>query len=125
MPPRKTILCVDDDSVSRLLVKRFLEQYDNINNAEASSGHECLDFISRNKVDLILLDYQLGDTDGLNVCKQIPSKSMNPDVPVIICSIVDSEDISKYCDSKNVVKIIQKPYAFDMLQQSLDEILVN
>ena len=123
MSPRKTILCVDDDRVSRLVIKSFLEQDGSYNSVEAKSGYECLDYISQNNVDLILLDYHLGDMDGLSVCREIPAKSVNPNVPVIICSVVDKEDIQNCCNSQNVVEIIQKPYAFDKLQHSLREIL--
>jgi DNA-binding response OmpR family regulator len=52
------------------------------------TGEDALTQISRQKPDLILLDINLPDIDGYNICKRIRS---NSDIPIIMISARDSE----------------------------------
>jgi len=122
MDSKKTILCVDDDEIARSIICKFIEIAGDYNSAEASSGKECLDYLSKNKVDLIILDYRLGDSDGLNISKIIPSKSLNPDVPIIISSVVDSYEIRRSIGCSNIVKVVQKPYDLASFAQDIEEL---
>jgi two-component system, chemotaxis family, chemotaxis protein CheY len=122
MGSKKTILCVDDDEIARSIICKFVDITGQYNSAEASSGKECLDFVSKNKVDLIILDYRLGDSDGLNISRIIPSKSLNPDVPIIISSVVDSYEIRTSRGCPNIVKVVQKPYDLASFKQDIDEL---
>ena len=122
MTSKKTILCVDDDEIARSIMCKFVEITGLYNSAQASSGKECLDFVSKNKVDLIILDYRLGDSDGLNISRIIPSKSLNPDVPIIISSVVDSYEIRKDHSCPNIVKVVQKPYDLASFKHDIEEL---
>ena len=119
---RKTILCVDDDAIARSIICKFVDIIGIYESAEASSGQECLDFVSKNQVDLIILDYQLGDSDGLSISRIIPSKSLNPNVPIIISSVVDSYEIRTSRGCPNIVKVVQKPYDLLSFKQDVEEI---
>jgi len=122
MDSKKTILCVDDDEIARSIIGKFVEISGDFNSAEAGSGMECLDYLSKNKVDLIILDYRLGDSDGLNISKIIPFKSLNPDVPIIISSVVDSYEIRRSKDCPNIVKVVQKPYDLESFKHDIEEV---
>jgi len=122
MESRKTILCVDDDAIARSIICKFVDITGMYNSAEAANGKECLDFVSKNKVDLIILDYRLGDSDGLNISRIIPSKSLNPDVPIIISSVVDSYEIKKSRGCSNIIKVVQKPYDLASFKQDIEEL---
>ncbi|GBE00009.1 non-motile and phage-resistance protein [bacterium BMS3Abin07] len=67
---RPRILCVDDDPDLRSLTLGILslEGYEVI---EASSGNECLRITKKEHPDLILLDVNLPDINGFDVCSQI------------------------------------------------------
>ena len=119
---KKTILCVDDDAIARTIISKFVSVTCEHECVEASTGMECLDYISKHHVDLIILDYRLGDSDGLNISRIIPSKSINPEVPIILFSVVDSEDLEIYRDCTNVVKIVQKPYELESFKRDLHDI---
>lgn len=122
MSSKKTILCVDDDEIARTIICKFVDITGVYTSAEAKSGQECLDFVSKNKVDLIILDYRLGDSDGLNISRIIPSKSLNPDVPIIISSVVDSYEIKKSHGCPNIVKVVQKPYDLASFKWDIEEL---
>ena len=125
MESQKTILCVDDDDIARFLLTKFVENIGGYGIAEATSGQECLDYISRHKVDLIILDYNLGDINGIDVCSELSEKSVNPEVKVIISSVLDSDEIIPESGCKNISKIVQKPYTLDELDHDVKQILEN
>jgi two-component system, OmpR family, response regulator len=79
-PPR--ILIVDDDPALRRMVVDYLE--DNLLKGVSASGRRDMEsHFARAEPDLVILDLHLGDEEGLDLLKEIRSRS---DVPVIIAS---------------------------------------
>lgn len=77
----KTILVVDDDSVSRRLIRDILDtrQYEIV---EACDGKEALERIAAKPPDLVLLDLQMPVLDGYAVLRQLRSDPRFPALPV-------------------------------------------
>ncbi|MBU6122042.1 sensor histidine kinase [Hymenobacter siberiensis] len=66
----KRILLIDDNPEDRMLYRRFLGQnagFQRIEIIEASSGAEGLEQFQLQQPDCVLLDYNLPDTDGLDL----------------------------------------------------------
>jgi len=85
----------------------------------AKSGEECIKLCldakrSGRKIDLILLDYRLGDTTGYHVAHKI--KELN-DVKIIMITAfhVDHDITRELEDNELVVDIVQKPIDIDLL----------
>jgi DNA-binding NtrC family response regulator len=76
------ILVVDDDAhIRQALVDRFAaRKFDVI---PAASGKEAVAKISRERPDVVLLDLQLPDGDGLWVLKQLREEQIDATVVVI------------------------------------------
>ena len=55
MPDKQRILVIDDDAITRLLVREVLETND-FETIDAENGQQGLDLIARMKPDLVLLD---------------------------------------------------------------------
>ncbi|MCC5924161.1 MAG: response regulator transcription factor [Crocinitomicaceae bacterium] len=66
----KKILVIDDEEEIRELLLYNLKK-ENFEVFEGSSGAEALSFLSKNHVDLILLDIMMPDMDGIEVCEKI------------------------------------------------------
>lgn len=73
------ILVVDDDKNIVSMITDFL----NIHNMEAIpayNGSSALKALNVNEIDLIILDVNLGDSNGFDICKEI---RMNSTIPII------------------------------------------
>ena len=120
---KKTILFVDDDSISRHLIKGFLRDEENYIVKTVASAQECLNFIENNDVDLIISDVEMDDLDGIEMSKILLSKDKTSNVPIILSSIRDQLDVvRKSRDYDNVKKVTQKPYDRNVLLSDVKEI---
>tara|TARA_B100001059_G_C17793883_1_gene561838 strand:+ start:178 stop:843 length:666 start_codon:yes stop_codon:yes gene_type:complete len=89
----KSILIVDDDEDIRNLLSYNLEK-SGFNVDIACNGKECLLKLKSKKPNLILLDVMMPEMDGLEVCEQIKSESINSDI--LICFLTArGEDYSQ------------------------------
>ena len=93
----------------------------------AKTGEECIKKYldakqSGRKIDLIVLDYRLGDTNGYHVAHKI--KELN-DVKIIMITAfhVDHDITRELEDNELVVDIIQKPIAIDSLNAKVTQCL--
>lgn len=85
---RARILIVDDDKELSFIIKRMLENY----SYNVSVTHSCDDafaMLTENSFDLVLLDVNLPDGTGFDVCRELRQAC---DVPVIFASARTDED---------------------------------
>jgi len=78
----KNILVVDDSIVARKVISALLQKHF-FKVTQACSGDEALSIIRHGRPDLIMLDVNLGDMNGFEVCRCIKESSKTQDVPVI------------------------------------------
>lgn len=111
----RKILVIDDDNDMCLLLNRFLTR-NGYGVAATNSGASALEWLKKNKPDLILCDYRLDDMNGITLLPKI--KELHAAAPVII--------ITGYSDVKDAVEVM-KTGAYDYVTKPLlpDEILVT
>ncbi len=109
----KKILIIDDEINIGLLLSKFLTRNSFIVET-ATNGNSAMEYLSKDKFDLVLCDYRLEDTDGRQMLIKI--KESYPRTGVII--------ITGYSDIKLAVELI-KLGAYDYITKPLypDEIL--
>jgi len=84
----REILIIDDDTDLSFIISEMLESY-GFSVTTAGSGEEAFSLLSNNNYHLILLDINLPDTTGLELCKELRKVSQ---VPVIFASARTSEN---------------------------------
>jgi two-component system, NtrC family, response regulator HydG len=111
----KRLLVIDDDIDICTLLSRFLSR-NGFDVFTAHRGATALEIIKKDKIDIVLCDFRLGDMDGMEMLVKI--KEINPKTIVII--------ITGYSDIKMAVNVI-KAGAYDYVTKPLlpDEILLT
>ena len=119
MNKKVRILIVDDHSAIRLAVKFILNTagYDEI--FEAEDGLTAISAIGKNHFDLIIIDLNLPNIDGLNVIKRI--KTSSPESRILVFSSMISDVYLMRCYSAGANGFMKK----DDDIESLPEIITN
>lgn len=86
----KTIAIVDDEPDIVELVSIHLKK-NGYKIAEFESGEGFFKYIKSNKLDLVILDLMLPDSDGFEICKYLKNESEYSNIPVIILSARSDE----------------------------------
>jgi two-component system cell cycle response regulator DivK len=76
-------ILVTDDNDDNLYLARFLLEKSGYEVIEARNGIECLELAVQEKPDLIIVDIQLPDIDGLEVTRRIRASEAVGDIPII------------------------------------------
>lgn len=92
---KKRIMVVDDDKDIRRLVENILAK-EGFVTVGAENANDALKKIQNSKPDLIILDLQLPDKDGFEVCKQLRGDPATRYIPVVFLTVqnVDSYKIA-------------------------------
>ena len=124
---KRTVMICDDEK--DILLAFSIELQTKYNVLTAESGEECIKKYldakrSGRKIDLILLDYRLGDTTGYHVAHKI--KELN-DVKIIMITAYEVNDdiVRELEDNELVVDIVQKPIAIDSLMAKVAQGIGN
>ncbi len=109
----KHILVVDDEPPIQRILRRSLM----VNGYEvlvAEDGKQAIEIISRQPLDLILLDLCLpGEFDGLDVCKYV--RSFIPKLPIIVLSALTEEKQKVRALDLGADDYLTKPFSNDEL----------
>src|SRR5512135_2828390 len=102
------LLVVDDNKVNRLLLARSLElQGHSVSLAE--NGRVALELLRRGPYDLLLLDIEMPEMDGIQVLEQLKSDLQLRDLPVIVTSAIEGLDNVVRCIELGAEDYLHKP----------------
>ena len=90
----KNILLVEDNNTSRQAIKSALCK-EGFCVIEASDGIEAIKLLSEQHPDLIILDLYMKGMDGLKVLSLIKTDQKWKELPVIVCSAHDTQDVKE------------------------------
>jgi two-component system response regulator AtoC len=105
----RRILIVDDEPLIRWSLAERLraESYQVV---EAGTGGHAIEHFGGG-VDLVLLDYNLPDMDGLTILRRI--NALKPDVPVIMLSALASVETAGEAITLGAFHFAHKPFDLD------------
>lgn len=93
MTQKPHILVVEDEEAQREVLVYNLESQ-GFRVSEAATGDEGLLLIAEDQPDVLVLDWMLPNVSGIEICRQIKTKSETRDLPVIMLS-ARSEEVDR------------------------------
>ncbi len=119
----KRILVVDDDPMMRDTMALFLQdQYEVVGVGEPQKA---LDYVTQNKVDMILLDIRLPEISGLVTYDLIRRTENGKDVPIIYLTGLSDRQTVTECLKKGASNFIVKPVEKDVLLERIQRYMHN
>ncbi|OUL98753.1 diguanylate cyclase domain-containing protein [Variovorax sp. JS1663] len=107
-PIEASLLLVDDDPSIIQVLSRILSDYTVVR--FATSGADALRLSREERPDLILLDAQMGDMSGLQVCESLKTDASLADIPVIFVSSLQESELEVAVLEMGAVDFIRKPF---------------
>ena len=117
------ILCVDDEPVNLAILEELL--LDNYDLLTAKSGEDCLQQVNLQKPDLILLDVNMPDLDGLETCARLKADPETAEIPIIFVSALASPAELMAGYEAGGDDYITKPFSEAILQKKIEIVLAS
>lgn len=119
---KRRILCVDDSRVILLGNKQNLEPY-GFDIDIAQGGQQCLKYLKKIKPDCILLDYEMPDMNGTELCQIIKYDSDIKDIPIIMLTGNDSKNYLLKAIESGADDFISKTVDIEILVSKINSII--
>lgn len=113
MPNLRKILLVDDDADLREALGEQLLNTEEFDVHEAGTGAEAMEKIKQGLFDLIILDVDLPDTDGRELCRRMRKAGVKSPVMMLTGHDTDSDTILGLDSGAN--DYVAKPFKFPVL----------
>ena len=114
----KVCLVVDDSRVVRKVARRILEDLD-FEVAEAADGVEALAWRRTANPDLILLDWNMPNMDGLEFLRRLRAEPDGHKPKVVFCSVESDLDRIREALAAGADEYIMKPFDGDIVASKL------
>lgn len=111
----KKILVVDDNVVNLKVVDKILKTNEEYKPVLIPNGKKALQFLEKNRPDLILLDVLMPEMDGYEVLQEIKKQPELADVPVLFLTADEDGDLREKIKSAGANGLLRKPFDKDDL----------
>lgn len=120
LAPSATVLIVDEDPATQSLLAAILQRR-GYQVLVACTGLDCLALVDAHKPELVLMDYQLPDSDGLSVLHEI--KTRHPSSYVIMATSRGNEELAVELMKAGASEYLLKPFDTRILPDRVDAVL--
>lgn len=118
---KKVLLIADDDEMNRKVIRRFLSNVYEIE--EAVDGEETLQIMEDHQIDALLLDIIMPKIDGLEVLERIRKNPKYENMGVLVATST-KEKTERSALSLGADDIVAKPYDPIVIKKRLENILL-
>ena len=121
MGSKPTILIVEDDATFRRVLELFLQEKGYVV-LTASNSKEALEKLKEKEIHLIILDYKLPGTDGLEFLKTV-RKTLSKDLKVIMMTANGTTETFIQAMDCGVMDYFNKPFFLNDLKGAIEQAL--
>ena len=117
-PKKKTVLIIEDDADIRIFVRRVLE-LEGYHTLQVETGNEGRRLLRAGKINLVLLDLRLPDSNGWVILEQIKNDPEIPVIPVVIFTASFGEPQEERALAMGATDYLVKPLSAAALKNTV------
>src|SRR4051794_16631052 len=119
-----TVLLVEDDELVRDAMCKALVRAGYLVQT-AATGHDAVAILrtplSPSGIDIVLLDIQLPDVSGIDLCARF--RELQPNLPVVVCTGCTDPEENAELIKLGISRYFPKPIAMDELLEAMAEVV--
>lgn len=121
---QRTVLIIDDDQdQAQTLAWRLQSQ--GFETLTAAAGRRGLILAQSERPDVVLLDLQLPDVDGLKICEALTDGATTAHIPVIILSGHERPDVVRQARVAGCHFYLRKPYDPNVVLMAVEQAIAR
>lgn len=113
-----TVLIVDDSATSRMLFKAHMPKDRGINVLEACDGESALAIVKASNPDMIFLDYNMPNRNGVEVASEIFAQGYKGLIALLTANT--QESLIEEAKAAGIELVLEKPVTKEKLIGALD-----
>jgi two-component system sensor histidine kinase RpfC len=117
-----TVLVADDNELNRHVLSDMLA-YADARAIEASNGADALSILSRESIDIALLDVQMPNMTGVEVMRAYAARAQGHSAPMIALTADTTEECRYQCLDAGARTILHKPVNMNTLYRALYRVM--
>jgi len=122
LDPKMQVLCVDDFSTMRRIVKSQLKQLGFEDVFEADDGVTALEVLKERRIDLIISDWNMPKMTGLDLLKAVRADDRWKHLPFLMVTAESEKDNIVAAVKAGVSSYVVKPFKPEVLKEKLEKI---
>ncbi len=112
------ILIVDDEPLARMRLKSMLKHLDFDHVLEAGHGAEGVAMVSKHLPDLVFMDIEMPEMDGIEAAATIKEK--HPSIPIVFSTAHDEFALQAF--DLSAADYLLKPLSLERLKQAIEKV---
>jgi CheY-like chemotaxis protein len=116
------ILIIDDDAIQRHMLSSVLEE-EGYAVLQAANGNEGMGMLLAKTPDLVLLDYEMPDLDGISLLRKARMSPQLKNLPVIMLTGHSEKEVVQLCLNHGANDYLVKPVKVERLREHLGQFL--
>ncbi len=117
----KRILIVDDEESIRTLLKHTFEERNDYHAVTVPDGLIAIDLLSRQRFDLVLTDWRMGDMNGLELARII--RDMRPDTRILLMTGNATPELDGAVKASRLDGWIKKPFELPHVLNTVEQVI--
>jgi len=119
------VLVVDDFATMRRIIKNVLKQIGFTKILEADDGTTALAVLKKNKVDLIISDWNMPKMTGLDLLKKVRGEESTKSIPFVMVTAEAQKDNVLQAVQAGVSNYVVKPFTADAIKEKLTRVFAK
>tara|TARA_R110002095_G_scaffold214531_1_gene206747 strand:+ start:81912 stop:85742 length:3831 start_codon:yes stop_codon:yes gene_type:complete len=125
-PPSKHILIAEDNNINQIYITELMKQLGHTCDI-ANNGHEAIQYVRQNQYDLVLMDCQMPELDGLEATQRIRQFEsegiLEGHIPIVALTANAIKGDRERCLEAGMDEYLSKPVQKDQVIEAIEHLL--
>jgi len=121
MKEKVKVMIVDDSTIIRKLISKYIDEFNIEIVAEASDGKLAIEMFKKHNPDIVTMDIIMPELDGLTVIDQM--KKLNENVKIVAITALNDKSTGIEAIKRGAKSFVLKPFSAEKIKETFSKLL--